>query len=101
MALTEGVEVGAEIRAAVVDMQEKLDLRNWEQSSAMKMGHVWMTDCDPLYEHLISPKNSSVDNKRLAVDRLSDNWYGKEEENAFSTSNTIVEIIPDGLTLQR
>ena len=71
MALIKGVEVGAKIRAAVVDMREKLDLRNREQSSAMTMGHVWLSDCDSLYEHLISPKNNSVDNKRLAIDLMA------------------------------
>ena len=32
------------------------------------MSHVWLTDCDSLYEHLISPKMKQVANKRLAID---------------------------------
>ena len=32
------------------------------------MSHVWLTDCDSLYEHLISPKMTQVANKRLAID---------------------------------
>ena len=32
------------------------------------MLHMWLTDCDSLYEHLISPSTRQVANKRLAVD---------------------------------
>ena len=39
------------------------------------MGHVWFTDCDSLYEHLISPKSNSVDNKRLAIDLMALRQY--------------------------
>ena len=35
------------------------------------MGHVSMTDCDSLYEHLISPKMNSIDNKRLGIDLMA------------------------------
>ena len=75
MALTKGVEAGARLRAAVVDMRGKLNLKDWEQSSSSQMGHVWFTDCDSLYEHLISPKNNSVDNKRLAIDLMALRQY--------------------------
>ena len=75
MALTRGVEAGVRLRAAVVDMRGKLNLKDWEQSSSSQMGHVWFTDCDSLYEHLISPKNNSVDNKRLAIDLMALSQY--------------------------
>ena len=35
------------------------------------MGHVWRTGCDSLYEHLVSTKHNSVDNKRLNVDLMA------------------------------
>ena len=66
-----GTEAGARIRAAVVDMKGKLSMEDWEGSSANVMGHVWMTDCDSLYEHLVSTKHNSVDNKRLNVDLMA------------------------------
>jgi hypothetical protein len=75
MSLTKGVEMGAKIRAAIVDMKGKLDLKNWEESSAMHMGHVWMTDCESLYEHLISPRLNTIDNKRLAIDLMALRQY--------------------------
>ena len=75
MALTRGVEAGVRLRAAIVDMRGKLNLKDWEQSSSSQMGHVWFTDCDSLYEHLISPKNNSVDNKRLAIDLMALRQY--------------------------
>ena len=75
MALTKGVEAGVRLRAAIVDMRGKLDLKDWEQSSSSQMGHVWFTDCDSLYEHLISPKNNTIDNKRLAIDLMALRQY--------------------------
>jgi hypothetical protein len=56
ISLTKGVEAGTRLRAAIVDMKSKLNIKNWEEDASSQMGHVWMTDCDSLYEHLISPK---------------------------------------------
>ena len=66
-----GTEAGARIRAAIVDMKGQLNMADWEGPSANVMGHVWITDCDSLYEHLISTKHNSVDNKRLNVDLMA------------------------------
>ena len=70
-AMIKGTESGARIRAAVVDMKGELDFRNWEETAARAMGHVWLTDCDSLYEHLMSPRLNSIDNKRLAIDLMA------------------------------
>ena len=70
-AMSRGTEAGARIRAAVVDMKGQLNMSDWEGSSANVMGHVWMTDCDSLYKHLISTKHNSVDNERLNVDLMA------------------------------
>jgi hypothetical protein len=70
-AMIRGTEAGARTRAAIVDMKGQLNMSDWEGSSANVMGHVWMTDCDSLYEHLISTKHNSVDNKRLNVDLMA------------------------------
>ena len=70
-AMIRGTEAGARIRAAVVDMKGQLNMADWEGSSANVMGHVWMTDCDSLYEHLVSTKHNSVDNKRLNGDLIA------------------------------
>jgi hypothetical protein len=59
---------GARIRAAIVDAKGLLDMRRWEETSVEHMGHIWFTDCDKLYEHLISSGSKQVDNKRLAID---------------------------------
>ena len=71
MALTKAVESGTRLRAAIVDMKGKLNLKNWEQSASSQMGHVWLTDCDSLYEHLVSPKFNTIDNKRLGIDLMA------------------------------
>ena len=70
-AMIKGTEAGCRLRAAIVDMKGKLDMRNWEESAASNMGHIWMTDCDSLYEHLMSAKFNSIENKRLGIDLMA------------------------------
>ena len=53
-AMTKGTEAGTRIRAAIVDAKGQLDIRNWEESAAEAIGHIWLTDCDSLYEHPVS-----------------------------------------------
>ena len=69
--MTKGTESGCKVRAAIVDTTGKLDMKEWEERAAKHMGHVWFTDCDSLYEHLVSPKMNSVDNKKIAIDLMS------------------------------
>ena len=86
MALTKGVEAGTRLRAAIVDMKGKFDIKNWEVSAASNMGHVWMTDCDSLYEHLVSPKLNSIQDKRLGIDLMAlrqDVWERGGERTQF------------------
>ena len=68
LAMTKGAEAGTVIHAAIVDMKDELDMRSWEETAARAMGHVWMTDCDSLYEHLMSQRLNTIENKRLAID---------------------------------
>ena len=35
------------------------------------MGHVWLTDCDSLYEHLVSTRLNQIENKRLRIDMMA------------------------------
>jgi hypothetical protein len=70
-AMIRGTEAGCRIRAAIVDMKGVLDFRNWEDSASGAMGHVWMTDCDSLYEHLMSQRLNAIENKRLAIDLMA------------------------------
>ena len=52
-------------------MKGKLEFRNLEETAARAMGNVWLTDCDSLYEHLMSQRLNSIDNKRLAIDLMA------------------------------
>ena len=70
-AMIKGTEAGTRIRAAIVGMKGKLDMRNWEESASRAMGHVWMTDCESLYQHLMSQRLNQVENKRLAIDLMA------------------------------
>jgi hypothetical protein len=70
-AMIRGTEAGTRIRAAIVDMKGKLDMRNWEATASNAMGHVWMTDCESLYQHLMSHRHNPVENKRLGIDLMA------------------------------
>jgi len=70
-AMIKGTEAGGRIRAAIVDMRGQLDMKNWEESAATAMGHVWMTDCESLYQHLMSQRLNAIENKRLAIDLMA------------------------------
>ena len=52
-------------------MRGKLELKDWEVTSAKHMGHCWMIDCDSLFEHLTTPKMNSIGNKRLGIDLMA------------------------------
>ena len=41
--------------------------KRWEETASGNTFHVWLTDCDSLYEHLVSPKMATIQNKRLAI----------------------------------
>ena len=49
----------------------KIEMHNWEETAARAMGHVWTTDCDSLYEHLMSQRLNTIENKRLAMNLLA------------------------------
>ena len=70
-AMIKGTEAGTRIRAAIVDMRGQLDMHDWEDSAQQAMGHCWMTDCDSLYEHLMSQRLNTIENKRLAIDLMA------------------------------
>ena len=67
-ALSNAVEHGLRTRGIIFDMRGRLNVRQWEETASAAMGHVWFTDCDSLFAHLISPNTKQVDNKRLAID---------------------------------
>ena len=57
--------------ATEVDLRSSCTHERWEDSASQHMGHCWMTDCDSLYEHLMSQRFNSIDNKRLAIDLMA------------------------------
>ena len=67
-ALSNAVEHGLRTRAAIVDVRGQLNIRQWEETASAAMGHVWFTDCESLFAHLVFPYTKQVDNKRLAID---------------------------------
>ena len=40
---------------------------NGNKKASAAMSHVWFTDCESLFAHLISPNTKQVDSKRLAI----------------------------------
>ena len=66
-------------------------MKNWEDSASSQMGHVWLTDCDSLYEHLVSPKFNTIDNKRLGIDLMALRqlvWERNGERTEFVESSS-------------
>ena len=93
-ALSNAVEHGLRTRATIVDKRGQLSIRQWEETASAARGHVWITDCESLFAHLISPFCKQVDNKRLAIDLsapkqliwdIRDNHY--EEVNKSTGDN--------------
>ena len=62
------VEHGLRTRATMVDMKGQLNIRQWEETASAALGHVWFTDCESLFTHLILPSTKQLDNKRLAIE---------------------------------
>ena len=67
-AMSGGVDRGARLRAIIADAHGRLDMRQWEQSSAKFMLQLWLTDCMSLEEHLTKETLSKIDDKRLAIE---------------------------------
>ena len=67
-ALSNAVEHGLRTRATIVDVRGQLNIRQWEERASAAMGHIWFTDCESFFSHLVSPNTKEVDNKRLAID---------------------------------
>ena len=83
-AMIKGTEAGVRLRAAIVDMMGKLDMRHWEETAARHMGHIWMTDCDSLYEHLMSQRLNAIETSAwLLTLWLFDNRSGNAMGNAL------------------
>ena len=53
-ALSNAVEHGFRTRATLVDMRGQLTICEWEETASAAMGHVWFTDCESIFAHLIS-----------------------------------------------
>ena len=75
-----GVESGVRIRAAIPDARGMLQLHrklrpDWKEKSSMNMGHLWVTDCENLEEHLTAPTMGRTDDKRLSIDLSSLRQY--------------------------
>ena len=67
-ALSTVVEHGLRTRDVIVDMRERLNIRQWEETASAAMGQVWLTDCESFFAHLIYPKTKQADNTHLAID---------------------------------
>ena len=88
--MTNAEAQGANTRAAVVDAPGELNRNHLEESAAASMSHVWLTDCDSLYEHLISPNMKQVANKRLEIDlkALRQQVWGRAGERTDVVGST-------------
>ena len=63
-----GLNICLLLRAVAIDMKGQLDIRRCEETASASMSHVWFTDCENLFSHLVSPSSKQVDNTRTAID---------------------------------
>ena len=75
-----GKEHDARVRVAIVDCKVCLDMNGWERPSSKAMSRVWVTDCDSLCEHRISPEAMHVDDNRLEIDLVGLRQYVWERD---------------------
>ena len=61
-ALSNAVEHGLRTQAIIVDMRGQFNIRQWEEMASAAVGHVWFTDCESLFAHLISEVGGSKGN---------------------------------------
>lgn len=59
-ALQASVEESMRVHATITDMQGKLNLRNWEATSAASLQRVWLVDCQSLSDHLMNPASGQI-----------------------------------------
>ena len=88
--MTYGTEAGVHIRAALSQMKGKFNRKDWENSCAQTMKHVWFTDCQSLYDYLINPITAGSADKRLEID-----LENLREDLWFNTDGTLKDQITD------
>ncbi len=49
-------------------LEEILDMKQWDKSSAEDRPHIWMSDCQRLVSHVENPKDEKLENTRLSID---------------------------------
>ena len=52
-------------------MKGEVEMCTWGKTAARSMGHVWMTDCDSLYDHLMSQRLKTIENNRLTMQLMA------------------------------
>ena len=69
------VSLGAEeldtFRAAVVNVKEKLDQKDWERSASAQMRMVWLADCKSTVNALERPILTDISDKHLIIEVAS------------------------------
>ena len=67
--LVNTVENGLRTRVFIIDMWRQLKIRQWkEKSTSAVMEHVWITDYESLFVHLIPINTKQVDSEHLTID---------------------------------
>ena len=66
--LQEAVGSGDLLRAALADINRKLDKKRWEESAARFCKHLWITDCESTNSSLHKLKQVKTADKRLMIE---------------------------------
>ena len=92
--LTEVVEAGDLLRAAIADCHGMLDHQNWETSAAAWCTMQWVTDCRSLVATLEKPIMKNTD-KRLGIELASLRQYLWRRRGNDKPDRRMLEELPE------
>ena len=67
-ALSNAVEWGDFLRAAIADLFGKLNITRWYESSCAALRQVWFTDCNSNKEAMLNPNGQKYSDKRMNIE---------------------------------
>ena len=81
------------LRASLTQLKGKFIRKDWQESCAQTIRHVWFTDCQSLHDYLCNPIAAGCEDKRLEID-----LEGLREELWFNADWSLKDQITENQT---
>ena len=88
-----GTEHTTKLRASLTQLKGKFIRKDWQESCAQTIRHVWFTDCQSLHDYLCNPIAAACEDKRLEID-----LEGLREELWFNADWSLKDQITENQT---